>query len=62
MEKRWLNITEAAEYVGIPKNTLYFLVHKKRVPHVKHVRRLKFDIRELDRWMEEAAVPVAEDN
>ena len=64
MEKRYISIEEASEYTGYPINTLYSLVHQRRIPHSKRVRRLRFDRQALDEWMQEGERPVTglEDN
>lgn len=54
MEKRLLKIEEAAEYLGIPKQTLYKFVWQKRLPFVVRVgRALRFDKIKMDKWIEE---------
>lgn len=55
--KRWLNVKEAAAYIGIakgslynmtsPKTRVYFPVKPKRVG-----KRVLFDIKELDAYLE----------
>jgi len=52
MEKRLLNINETAEYMGLSKNTLYSWVWQRRIPFVKCGRLTKFDIRDIDKWIE----------
>jgi excisionase family DNA binding protein len=39
-----VNIDELAEIIKIPKQTIYWLVHKKRIPHYKMVKSLRFDV------------------
>ncbi|MEW6557876.1 MAG: helix-turn-helix domain-containing protein [Elusimicrobiota bacterium] len=56
MEKRLLNINEAAEYMGLSKNTLYAWVCQRRIPFVKCGRLTKFDIRDIDKWIDEKKV------
>lgn len=55
--KRLLNIDEAAEYTGLKKNTLYSWVCQRRVPFVKCGRRTLFDIKDLERWIEDKKIP-----
>lgn len=53
MEKRWLNIDEAAEYTTLAKGTLYNLVSRGEIAFVKlGTRKIAFDIRVLDAYME----------
>ncbi len=56
MEKRLLNINEAAEYMGLSKNTLYTWVCQRRIPFVKCGWLTKFDIRDVDKWIESRKV------
>ena len=44
-----LSLQEAAEFLGIPQNTLYQKVGT--IPHVKIGKRLLFTDRGLTRWM-----------
>ena len=44
-----MNIDEASEFLGIPKNTLYAKV--ETIPHSKVGKRLVFTDRGLTRWM-----------
>jgi len=52
MEKRFLNITETAEYLGLTKGTLYVWVCQRKIPFVKMGRLTKFDIGEIDKWID----------
>ena len=52
MERRLMSISEAAEYLGVKKSTLYDWVSLRKIPFVKCGRLTKFDIKEIDRWIE----------
>jgi excisionase family DNA binding protein len=56
VERRYLNINELSEYIGIPKGTLYVWVCQKRIPHVKISNLLRFDLREIDGWVKVRSV------
>ena len=58
MERRYLNINELSDYIGIPKGTLYAWVCYKKIPYVKIGRLVKFDLRAIDAWTKESAVDV----
>ena len=60
MERRFLNIDEVAEYLGLKKGTVYSWVCYKKIPHIKMGRLVKFDIRQIDDWMRESAVAVVQ--
>ncbi len=52
MQKRLLTVKEASEYLGIKVNTLYSWVSQKKIDYVKMGRLTKFDIRVLDKFIE----------
>ena len=56
MEKRLLNINEMSEYVGISPGSLYVWVSRGRIPHVKIGRKLMFDKRTIDKWIDSKVV------
>jgi excisionase family DNA binding protein len=51
---RVLNAEKAAEYLGISEDQIYKLVSDRKLTPVRFDRRLRFDIRELDRLVEES--------
>jgi len=51
--KRLLTVREAAEYLGMAPGTLYNWASARRVTTVKMGRSLKFDIRDLERMIEQ---------
>ena len=50
---RPLTVEEAAEYLSIPKSSLYQLTSKKKIPFSKRGKRLFFFQNELDNWIKE---------
>ena len=60
MEKRFLNIKELSEYVGIAEGTIYVWVCHKKIPYVKVGRLVKFDLRKIETWLAERSVEVYE--
>jgi excisionase family DNA binding protein len=57
----YLNVQNIANYLGIRTSTLYSMVEKKRVPHYRIGRQIRFKKTEIDAWMagqREAAVDV----
>ena len=57
--KRLLNVREAAEYLGLDVDTVYRKARLRELPSVKVGRALRFDIRALDRLIEQNAKPIA---
>ncbi len=52
MQKRLLTVKEASEYLGIKVNTLYSWVSQKKIDYIKMGRLTKFDIKVLDKYIE----------
>lgn len=51
MAERWLSIDEISEHLGVKKDTIYKWVAKKKMPAYKVGRLLKFQIKEVDKWV-----------
>jgi len=49
--KRFLDVNEAAEYLGLAESTLYTMISQRRIPFTKMGRRTKFDRFQLDKWI-----------
>ena len=58
MEKRYLGIKELAEYLGIATGTVYVWVCHKKIPYLKIGRLVKFDLKRIEKWLEESSVEV----
>jgi excisionase family DNA binding protein len=56
---RFLNVGEAARYIGRTEKAVYRLVARRSIPFIKHGRRVHFDRLALDRWMARGAVDAA---
>ena len=54
LPKRWLTFDGAAEYLSLSNNTIKNLCYTRRIPFHKRRGIIRFDIAELDRWLEEA--------
>lgn len=52
IKKRLINISELSLLLGLSTNTIYTWVSQKRIPYVKCGRLTKFDVREIDKWIE----------
>jgi len=51
-QKQLLDSTEAAEFLGISKNTLYEWTSQRKLPYVKVGGLLKFKRTDLERWLD----------
>ena len=58
MEKRFLGIKELSEYLGIAVGTIYVWICHRKIPYVKVGRLVKFDMRKIEKWLEETSVEV----
>jgi len=56
VERRYLNIRELSDYLGISKGTLYVWVCQKRIPYVKISNLLRFDLNQIDGWVKAKSV------
>ena len=48
--KRYMDVGELAEHLGIPKWTLYQWVSQQRIPHYKFGGLLRFSNSEIEAW------------
>lgn len=60
LERRYVNIKELAEYLGIKHGTVYAWVCYKKIPYIKMGRLVKFDLRRIDEWVSQQAVEMRE--
>ncbi len=56
MEKKWLSVDEAGEYLGVKRDTIYRWVDKRGLPSYRLGRLLKFNTDELDEWVKRGRV------
>ncbi len=54
--KRLLNVAEAARYLGLEVDTMYKKARLRELPSVKVGRALRFDVKALDRYIEQNAI------
>lgn len=50
--KRYMDVGEVAEYLGISKGTLYNWAQQRKLPFVKIGWLIRFDKNEIDQWIE----------
>lgn len=56
MKRRLISVQELAQYLGLKTNTIYCWVSQGKIPFVKCGRLTKFDLRRIDKWIEENSV------
>ena len=54
--RRLLNVREAAQYLGLEVDTIYRKARLREVPCVKVGRALRFDVRALERYIEQHTI------
>ena len=61
IERRWLKVKEAAEYLGVHEKSLYRACHRRYVPFSKaRGVGVRIDKRELDALLERKGIPPEE--
>ena len=56
IKRRLLSIDEAGAYLDLSIHTLYTMCSQRRIPFVKMGRLTKFDLQQLDKWIEKNTV------
>lgn len=54
--KNTLDLQEAVLYTGYSEGHIYRLTSERRIPHFKESRKLYFDKKELDAWMQKQRI------
>lgn len=54
--KRFLDVKEAADYLGLAISTIYTMTSQERIPFVKMGRCTKFDRDTLELWIAQHSV------
>jgi excisionase family DNA binding protein len=54
--KRLLNVREVAVYLGVTVDTVYRMARLRTLPSVKVGRALRFDVKALERFVEEHTI------
>jgi excisionase family DNA binding protein len=54
--KRLLNVGEAAQYLGLEVDTVYKKSRLRELPSVKVGRSLRFDVKALERFVEQHTI------
>ncbi len=54
--KRLLNVREASQYLGLETATVYRKARLREIPSVKVGRALRFDVKALERYIEQHTI------
>lgn len=49
--KRFMNVEELAQYLGVSRHTIYWWVATRKVPHSKLGKLVRFDIADVTDWL-----------
>jgi len=52
LDRRLLSVREAAQYLGRSEIAVREMTWNGKLPHIRADRRVLFDIRDLDRWID----------
>ena len=52
MDRKYLDINELSEYLGLKRSLLYSYVEAGEIPHYRVGRLLRFRLEDVDRWMD----------
>ncbi len=58
MPQKLLDIKELSDYLGITEGTVYVWVCHRKIPYIKVGRLVKFDVKKIEKWLEESSVEV----
>ena len=61
MNPKLVNIEDLSLYLDTPVATIYTWTHQKKIPHVKIGRSLRFDLAEIDQWVNARRVAQVEE-
>ena len=53
MTERWLSVENIAEHLGVKKHTIYKWVRTTDIPFHKVGRLVKFQVKEVDKWVKD---------
>lgn len=59
MAARMLTAAEAGEYLGRTEDAVRQMAYRRQIPFFKQGRTVRFDVRELDKWIAQHTTPAA---
>ncbi|MBU9711111.1 helix-turn-helix domain-containing protein [Evansella tamaricis] len=51
MQRKTMTVQEIADYLGVSRDTIYKMVQKKEIPHIRIRTRILFYQETIDSWM-----------
>lgn len=58
--EKLLSVEEISELIGIAPSTIYKMTHKKRIPFIKVGRLVKFNLQQINAWLDKNSFKVEE--
>jgi excisionase family DNA binding protein len=59
--KKYFNLTEAANYLGISKSSLYKKTASHLIPFIKPGKKILFNREVIDQWLEQFTQPTIQE-
>ena len=56
IERRLIDINELSQWIGVCVNTIYGYVSQRKIPFVKVCGAVRFDVKEIEKWLESQKV------
>ena len=51
-EGKFMNVDDLASYLGVSRNTVYWWIAKRRIPHNKVGKLVRFDREKVAAWLQ----------
>lgn len=59
--KKYFDIEELSALINRTKPSIYSLVHKRKIPHIKRGKRLYFELSKIEDWLKAGEVATQDD-
>ncbi len=59
--KKYVDVEELSILIKRSKPSIYSLVHKRKIPHIKRGKRLYFEWSKIEKWLKDGEVPTHDD-
>ena len=53
MERQTMTVLEVSDYLGVHPDTIYSMVQKEEIPHIRIRRRILFRLDTIEKWLSE---------
>lgn len=58
---KYFDLGQLSNHIHRTKSSIYSLVHKRKIPHIKRGKRLYFDKAKIEEWLKDGEVPTEDD-